>query len=189
MNISGIASTASAEKLDALRQCSLRKAFKRASWNLNGLHLVGKLRQLSETGDCVRRSEGGRLRRDGNADRLAHLPNDRQHSIRFLLAIDTHDYSPCIHHRSRTVGGSMSIRTAGQIRPKSHGTQDRQFAGSTAFNGNQHLLKMKESFKNQEIDTCIREQTNLLSDQIANMGRCRAALTFEKLGSRDRACD
>src|SRR6185503_4180784 len=189
MDIGGIASAASAEELDTFPLRSFRKAFKRASWNLNGLHLVGKLRQLSEAGDCFRSTEGGRLCRDGNSDRFAHLSNDRHHSIWFLLAIDANDGGAGIHHSSRTVGWSVSIGTEVHSWTESHGSQNRKLAVSTALNRDQHLLEMKEGFKNQEINSSVGEQTNLLGNQIANVVCCQSAFTLEKLCPRDRACD
>src|ERR1051326_6767349 len=125
MNVGGIASTASSEKLDALLLSSFRKAFERASRKLDGFHLVGKLRQLSEAGDCVRGAESGGLRPNRNFDRFSDFPDDPQHSIRFLLAIDSNNTGACINHSLRTLSGSVAIGTASHGWTKSHGCQNR----------------------------------------------------------------
>src|SRR5882762_291425 len=47
---------------------------------------------------------------------------------------------------------------------------------------------MKEGFQNEKVHFGVRQQTNLLRDQVAHVTRCGRTFSFKKLCPRNRAC-
>src|SRR5882762_1715516 len=47
---------------------------------------------------------------------------------------------------------------------------------------------MKEGFQNEKVHFGVRQQTNLLRDQVAHVTRCGRTFPFKKLCPRNRAC-
>src|SRR5262249_21655135 len=108
-DICGVASATSAEIADAFGLRNATEVGELFSRRLDGLHPIRELGESREAGGLICSSESGRLSRQRNIDRGAHLAQYGQHSLRLLLAVRADQARAGRHHLAGAFRYPMAV--------------------------------------------------------------------------------